>query len=255
MPKVIEKKLIEEFEERKSFTREELYEFYRYFEPHLKEGTFAWRIFDLKEKNIIKVVKRGLYKISYRPQYAPELSPDLLKLGKKITAKFEEVKFCVWDTSWLNELLQHQSSKRIIVVEIEKGFEESLYYELKDNLKNEVYLKPHEREINLYITESRRPIVIKKLITRSPLQTRIETKVKLPIPQLEKILVDLFAEEKLFYYLQGSEIRHLYENAVNNYAINFTRLFSYAKRRERDQKIKQFMSTHMHHLVKDYIDD
>jgi len=255
MPKVIEKRLIEEFKDREAFSREELFDFYRCFEPDLKEGTLGWRIYDLKEKNIIKTVKRGLYKISYRPRYKPEISPELFKLGKKIGAKFEEVKFCIWDTSWLNEFLQHQSSKLMMIAEIEKGFEESLYYELKDNFKNEIYLNPHEREINLYITESRLPIVIKKLVTRSPLDTRIEKKVKLPTPQLEKILVDLFAEEKLFFYLQGSEMIHLYENALNNYSINFTRLFSYAKRRERDQEIKQFMSNHLLHLVKDFIDD
>jgi hypothetical protein len=74
-------------------------------------------------------------------------------------------------------------------------------------------------------------------------------------PLLEKVLVDLFAEEKLFYYLQGSELIHIYENAINKYAINFTKLFSYAKRREREQDIKQFMINHMFHLVKDILDD
>ncbi len=255
MPKAIENKLIEVFKDRESFSREELFQFYRYFEPDLKEGTFGWRIYDLKKKNVIKTIKRGLYTISYRPRYRPDLSPELFKLGRKVGAKFEEVKFCIWDTSWLNEFLQHQSSKIMIIVEIEKGFEESLYFELKDSFKHEVYLNPDEREINLYITESRLPIVIKKLITRSPLSRMTENKIKLPTPQLEKILVDLFAEDKLFYYLQGSEMIHLYESALTKYSINFTRLFSYAKRRERDQEIKQFMSNHLGHLVKDIIDD
>lgn len=255
MPKIIERKLIEEFKDRKAFSRGELFDFYRYYEPDLKLGTFGWRIYDLKGKNIIRTVKRGLYKISYRQRYKPMLSPELFRLSKKIGAKFDDVKFCIWDTSWLNEFLVHQSGKSMIIVEIEKGFEQSLYYELKDNFKNEVFLHPREREINLYITESRDPIVIEKLITRSPIQKRIEKKIKLGTPQLEKILVDVFAEKKLFFYLQGSEMKHLFENALNNYSINFTRLFSYAKRRERDREIKQFISTHLLHLVKDYIDD
>ena len=53
MPKIIENKLIQEFKDRGSFTREELFDFFRQFEPDLKEGTLAWRIYDLKNRNII----------------------------------------------------------------------------------------------------------------------------------------------------------------------------------------------------------
>lgn len=42
--------------DREYFTRKELYEFYRYFEPDLKEGTFGWRICDRKDKNIIRSI-------------------------------------------------------------------------------------------------------------------------------------------------------------------------------------------------------
>ncbi|MFP4469173.1 MAG: DUF6577 family protein, partial [Bacteroidales bacterium] len=80
MPKVLEKKLIEEFKEKDFFTREELFEFYRYFEPEIKKGTFGWRIYDLKNRNIIKSLKRGLYVISYKPKYKPDASPSLFKL-------------------------------------------------------------------------------------------------------------------------------------------------------------------------------
>lgn len=251
--KVIENKLIEEFKGREYFTREDLFEFYRYFEPNLKEATFGWRIYDLKNKNIIRPLKRGLYVISYKPKYRPEISPEITKLAKRITDTFEDAKHCIWETEWLNEFSQHQASKRIILIEIEKDFIESLYYELKDSSRNELYLNPDEKVIDFYIAESDYPVIIKKLITRSPVAKRTEKRVKFYTPSLEKILVDLFAEERLFYFLQGSELMHIYENAISNYAVNFTKLFSYAKRREREQDIKQFMMNHMHHLVKDII--
>ena len=253
MPKIIENSLIEKFKDREYFTREELFEFYRYFEPDLKEGTFGWRIYDLKEKNIIRPLKKGLYVISYKPRYKPEISPELVKFAKQITDKFEDAKHCIWTTEWLNEFSQHQASRKIILIEIEKDFTESLYYELKDLSRGEIYLNPNDKAINFYIAESNFPVIIKKLITRSPIVRRTEKTVKFYTPLLEKILVDLFAEEKLFYYLQGSELMHIYENAISNYAINFTKLFSYAKRREREQDIKQFMTNHMFHLVKDVI--
>ncbi len=254
MPKIIENRLIEAFKDREFFTREDLFEFYRYFEPDLNEGTFGWRIYDLKDKNIIRTLKRGLYVISYKCKYKPEISPELIKLAKRITDKFQDVKYCIWETEWLNEFSQHQASKRIILIEIEKDFMESLFYELKDASRNELYLNPDDKAIDFYIAEGNYPVVINKLITRSPIVNRTEKRVRFYTPQLEKILVDLFAEEKLFYYLQGSELISIYENAISNYAINFTKLFSYANRRDREHDIKQFMTNHMFHLVKNIIE-
>ena len=115
-------------------------------------------------------------------------------------------------------------------------------------------MNPDDKLINFYIAESNSPVVIKKLITRSPISKRTEKRVTLYTPLLEKILVDIFSEEKLFSYLQGSELIHIYKNALSNYTINFTKLFSYAKRRERENDIRQFMTNHMHHLVKDVIE-
>ncbi len=255
MSKIFKNRLIEQFKDKESFSREELFDFFRKYEPDLKEGTFGWRIFYLKNKNIITPNRRGVYTISHRPKYKPAVSPDLIKLCNKLLDQYQEVKYCIWDTAWLNEFSQHQSSKHILIVEIEKEFVESLYYHIKDNLQLELYLNPDEKAIDYYIADSNRPVVIKKMISRSPTFNVNHNKIKLSVPMLEKILVDIYAENKLFYFYQGAELVHIYENAIKNYAINFTKLFSYAKRREKEQNIKVFMMKYMPHLVKDIVDD
>ena len=255
MPVFIENRLIEEFKDRESFSREELFDFFRYFEPNLKEGTFGWRIHDLKNKNIIKPLKRGLYVISVKPEYKPEVSQEIIKLAKKSHERFNEIQQCIWETEWLNEFSQHQASRRIIIIEIEKEFVESLYYELKDSFRYDIYLNPDEKAMDFYISESNSPVIIKKFITRSPINRRTEKKIKFHTPCLEKILVDLFAEEKLFYFYQGSEMIHIYESVINSYTINFTRLLSYARRRGKEQSIKSFITSHMYHLVNEIFDD
>lgn len=254
MPKIIENRLIHEFKDRESFSREELFDFFKCFEPDLKEGTFGWRIYDLKNKNIIKSLMRGLYTISYKPKYKPEVSQDLIKIIRKLNERFDDVKYCIWETNLLNEFSQHQSSKRILLIETERDYLDSFFYALKEIYKGDVYLTPDEKAINFYVAESMQPIVIKKMITRSPISKRTEKKLKFHTPLLEKILVDVFAEDKLFYYSQGSELIHIFENALKSYDINFTKLLSYAKRRERDTDIKMFLSNNMHHLVKNIID-
>ena len=136
----------------------------------------------------------------------------------------------------------------------QKRLLDSFFYELKETYKAEVFLTPDEKAINLYVAESIQPIVIKKLVTRSPISKRMEKKLKFHTPCLEKILVDIFSEDKLFYYSQGSELVHIFENALKSYDINFTKLLSYAKRRERDNDIKLFLSNNMNYLVKDILD-
>jgi len=255
MPKVLENKLIEKFKDKEYFTRKELFDFYRFFEPDLNEGTLAWRIYNLKNNNIIRSLKKGIYVISHKPEYKPDISPGLIKINKQIIERFKGIKHCIWETSWLNEFTQHQSAKSILIIEIEKDFEESLFYELKDSISKEIYLNPDEKTIDLYVSESYDAVIVKRLITRAPLIKRTIKKLKFHIPSIEKMLVDLFAEKKLLHHFQGSDLIHICENAITNYTVNFTKLFSYAKRRGRDREIKHFFTNHMFHLVKDIIND
>ena len=255
MPRILENRLIAEFKDRESFTREELFDFFCFYEPDLKEGTFGWRVFDLKNKNIIKSKIRGLYTLSTKPEYKPVISKDIYNIAKRISSKFTEIKYCLWEIDWINEFSQHQANKNITFVEIEKDFVESLYYELKDRLKNEIYLNPDENEINFYISESNNPVVIKRLISRSPVTKHIISKTQFYTPSLEKMLVDLFTEDKLFYFSQGSELVRIYENALNSYSINFTTLLYYAKRRAKEQELKAFLANNLSHLVKEIFND
>ncbi len=249
MSKIIENKLIEAFKEHSSFDRGELNNFYLDFEPDLKESTFSWRIYDLKKKDIIKTIGRGLYVISYKPKYKPVLSENVLKIARKTNERFEGIKYAIWESQWLNEFSQHQTANQMIVVEVGKEFTDSLYYYLNDTIRMDFFLNPDDKEIQFYISESTVPVVIKRLVTRAPIQKIKNKKTVVPIATLEKIMVDLFADENLFHFYQGSEMVNIYEKIIDRYSINFTKLFSYAKRRRKEQEIKQFISNHIPNLI------
>lgn len=251
MPKIIENKLIEAFKDRRSFDRDELYSFYLNFEPDLKESTFSWRIYDLKKKDIIKTIGRGLYVISYKPKYKAMLSDSVFKIARKTNEHFKDIKYAIWETQWLNEFSQHQTANQMIVVEVEKEFTDSLYYYLNDTIRMDFFLNPDDKEIQFYVSESTVPVVIKRLVTRAPIQKIKNKKAVVPIATLEKIMVDLFADENLFHFYQGSEMVNIYEKIIDRYSINFTKLFSYAKRRRKEQEIKQFISNHIPNFLED----
>ncbi|WP_437373047.1 DUF6577 family protein [Maribacter litoralis] len=255
MPKIIENRIIEAFKDRSSFDRYELFHFYLEYEPDLKESTFSWRIYDLKKKDIIKTIGRGLYVISYKPKYKPVLSDNVLKIARKTNERFSEIQYAIWENQWLNEFTQHQVSNQMIVVEVEKEFTESLYYYLNDSLRMDFFLNPDEKEIELYISESTVPVVIKRLVTRAPISKLSDKKSTVLVATLEKIMVDLFADEKLFHFYQGSELINIYEKILERYSINFTKLFSYAKRRKKEEEIKQFINNHIPNILEDIIND
>ena len=251
MLKLIENNIIETFQKRSSFNRDELYEFYLNYEPNLKESTFSWRIYDLKKKDIIKTIGRGLYVISYKPQYKPVLSNNALKIARKISERFEEINYAIWEIPWLNEFSQHQTFNQMIVVEVEKEFEESFYYFLNDSLQMNFFLNPDEKQIKFYISEVNSSVVVKRLVTRAPTIKIKEQKTTIPTATLEKIMIDLFADENLFHFYQGSELIYIFERILNHYNINLTKLFSYAKRRKKEQEIKQFISNHIPNFLED----
>lgn len=251
MPKIVENRIIEAFKDRNSFERDELYDFYLNFEPDLKESTFSWRIYDLKKKDIIKTIGRGLYVISYKPKYRAMITDSIFKIARKTNEHFDDLKYSIWETQWLNEFSLHQTSNQMIVVEVEKEFTYSLYHYLNDTLQMDFFLNPDDKEIEFYISEKTTPVVIQRMVTRAPIQKIKNKKSVVPIATLEKIMVDIFADESLFHFYQGSEMVNIYENIIDRYSINFTKLFSYAKRRKKEQEIKQFISRHIPNFLED----
>lgn len=219
-------------------TREELYDFYRAFEPDLKEATFGWRIYALKEKNLLKPVRRGVYTLSVKPQFHPGLEPRLKELGGKIRKQFPSAKYCVWNTRWLNEWTIHQPGRFLILAEAETSATESVFYFLKDNGYKNVFLNPDENLLERYIYEQTETIIVKTLVSKAP----VKKEINICIPAAEKILVDLFVDRKLFAPFQGNELVNIFNNVYKEYALNVTRLLAYARRRTKEQELFDFIT-------------
>jgi len=90
-----------------------------------------------------------------------------------------------------------------------------------------------------YVDMDSRVIFVKNLVSEAPLQEVSSV----PMPTLEKLLVDILRDTD-FFYLQGSESDRIIENAFNLYTINRNRLFRYADRR----KVKKELSSILENL-------
>jgi len=218
------------------FTFKELYEFYKEEEPELKVGTFKWRIYKLKEKGIIRDLKRGVYKLGSFKEYVPVINSNVEKLYSYLIKAYPDIQINIWETSWIHDFMNHQPFNSFIIVEIDKEVLESAFYFLKEK-RNSVYINPKGDDIEKYISNEKNVIVIKSIIKGSP-SKKIK---KINIPKIEKILVDIFFESNLFKTYQGQELINIFERVFEEYTINLTTLLRYARKRGIKEKMNNFI--------------
>jgi hypothetical protein len=231
------KKLREAFKTQPVFSRDELLSFFQKYEPDLAEATFTWRIFDLKKRNIIRDVKTGVYTLNNQQPFEPVLNNIIISISKLVGKQYD-LHFCnIWDTAWLNEFVELQATTSMIILEVEKGFMDDVFFTLKDKGITEVFVKPDTSLIEKYVSEAQQPVIIKPFLSRSPIQS-IEG---IRVPVLEKILVDIYCDDQIYYAFQGNQLIQVYRNAVTRYSLNFSKLFNYAKRRSREGEIKNLL--------------
>lgn len=156
----ITERLKKEFKGRESFSREELFDFYSHFEPELKETTFRWRIYNLKNKQVITTISRGLFTLSFKPVFKPDVEDTERKIFSKLEKQFPSLKLCIWSTKIVNEFMLHIPGKFITILQVEKEAIEPVYGFLKDQNFRNVFIQPDEKEIERYIYETETAIVL-----------------------------------------------------------------------------------------------
>jgi len=234
--KVIIEQLQKRFKGKDYFTRKELFNFYNEIEP-LNEITFRWRLFELKEKKIVRLLNSNIFTFDTLPEYHPQVSNENKKLINLLIKQFPGLKLSIWSTQILNEFMLHLPSNSFTILEVEKDALEPVFHYLQDKNKINVFFQPTEKEIALYINNKKNVVILKRLITKSPLQT-IDSVTTVT---LEKIIVDVFSEKKLFEAYQGSELLHIVNNAFKKYALNATTLLNYATRRSQRENIEGYL--------------
>ena len=226
------------FKGKEFLSRQELFDFFRQFEPDLKVNTFRWRIHNLKNKSIISSLSQQKFALTHKPAFRSSIRENERKIAALIRKRFTSLKLVVWSTRIVNEFMLHQPFRYLTLVEAERDAVEPVFYFLKDSNVKNVFLEPGEKEIERYISGLENAIVVRPLVSKAPTQKdgNVETIT------IEKLLVDLFSDKQLFNAYQGGELVHIYNNAYSRYAIDFTKLFSYATRRRKTVDLKKFIS-------------
>lgn len=216
-------------------TSADLYSFYKEQEPGVKSSTINWRMYDLVNKDVLKRIGRGLFLLGKEIPYENNPSTKLIKLSTYISRAFPYIRYCVWDSSALNEFSQHISGHNFFLIDVERNGAESVYYALKDEFRP-VFFRLDERQFSDMVIDFDRPLIVRNLVTESP----INRSRKGSYPTLEKLLVDFFCDPE-FKFLQGSELLVVYENAFSKYTVNQTKLLRYAARKGKKAEIESYI--------------
>ncbi len=182
---------------------------------------------------------RGIYsfidKID-KASFHPFITEDIKTLCNSIKAKYPFTNFCIYEGTWISPFLHHLASNQTIYVEVERNASEFVFDYLRSRNIN-VYYRPDEDMIYKYIDLNERNIFVKNLVSESPLQKIDE----IPIPSLEKLLVDIYCDPD-FYYLQDNEYHRIAENATTIYTINRTKMLRYAQRRGTKEELERIFN-------------
>lgn len=204
----------------------------------INRSSLSWYLFKLVDDNALVRTGRGMYGKVTKQTFSPNPTDEVKEVHELLQAHFPFAKFCVYHGEIIAPLLHHLASNRIIYVETERDTAETVFNFLKGEGR-EVYLRPDKNMIYRYVDMDGGALFVKNLVSEAPLQ-----KVSgVPMPTLEKLLVDILRDSD-FFYLQGAESERIVENAFNLYAINRSRLFRYAGRR----KVKEELSSILNNL-------
>ncbi len=225
------------FKRQNIFSSKEIEAYYRQLEPEIKTSTVNWRVYALVQSGVFSRVGRGKFTLGEGRNFIPQVSSKIKSLYSKLHKQFPYLQICLWNTSVLNELMVHQPGRFYTLVEAEKNTIESVFYFLKDSLKN-VFLDPTSDILSLYASSEKEAIIIKSLVSEAPMQNvqGVQTVT------IEKILVDIFSEETIFAAQQGSEMQTIFKNTFEKYTVNENKMLRYADRRRKKEAFDNYLN-------------
>ena len=232
MSVTIENQINTYFKSRDKISREELLALIKKDFANWTNNTINIYISILQQKGIIHSISRGMYALGKEETFQPHLNNKLVKIAAIINKTFPFVKYCVWESSWLNDVMRHQTFKNFTIIEVEKIASEQVFNLLNTSLPN-VFINPDQKTIERYIGAVDNAIIIKNLNSEAP----INKGNNINVPTLEKILVDIIADDELFAAQQG-ELEFIFKSAFDKYNINKSKMKRYASRRNRVTEIK-----------------
>lgn len=205
-------------------------------EVDVPRSTIRWRLYDMVRKGSLQRIRRGVYTISKKREFSFHLSNRLVSYYTIAKEEMPFLKTCVWSSDVVKDLTRHHPNVSFDIVDTEKdGIESVKDVLLSNNIKACLYEDFPSLKSSLISDE--RIVVVKQLITESP----VVSYSSVVVPRIEKLLVDIVCDDKIFEYLHGTELLYVYSQALERYNLQQDTLLRYARRRGAYEKINDVL--------------
>lgn len=198
----------------------------------ITRNTLSWHLSNLCRQGKLQRIGRGIYTAHISNTYQIKASVRARSLYKALSTQFPFADFCVYSGIVITPLLHDLTPNNSIYIETNRDVAESVFNVLLPKYKGRVFLSPTKKITTTYIDFGRENIIVKPLVSESPLMYD----GKVPVPTIEKLLVDTRVDPD-FYYLHGYENLEMLRTAITHYDVNQTRLLRYADRRNEKESI------------------
>jgi hypothetical protein len=197
-----------------------------------KGKTFLYeKVKQLIDENIIYRIDAKHFSTVPRKQF----DYNLTKPSLKICSKMEQygIEYVIWESDILNYWLNHLLNKNYVFIEVDKKYLDFAFDYLTEKGFSNILVNPSLKEFNKYRNSS--SVIIIPLFSKSPVEHNKVT--------IEKIIVDLYVDKIFSNLIESSELPAIYNQIFKTYKINFTTLYSYAKRRRVYDNLKAAISS------------
>lgn len=232
------KSILKQMKNNKIYSRKQVCDFVLKDKPNLSVNSLKWIISDMVKKSVLYKVQRGKYSLTNTKtnlkQYVPILNHDLAEISKIINHKYPLINYVCFESIQLNEFLNQLIAKNTFFIYVEKEASKAVLRYLQENGITNILYKPNIKEYDSYWREN--TIIILDLISEYP-----RNKYDAHVISIEHLLVDLISEKCITYLYSKSEINYIYRTISKLYMVDYSRLYRYARRRNKEETVKKIV--------------
>lgn len=220
----------------KILARDDLYKLIRKHYPNYKDASIRWVIYRLARKGIISKLNATQYIIGKINKYRQkEVSDERNKIVIALNNAFPNIRMVVYESTLLNEWVNHQISRKVIFIETEKYFMNDVFRFIYNESPLKALLNPNKEDLYMYEGEL---IIVGQLISQAPInQKAMDIKI-------EKLIVDLYTKDVITEFVNEDEKEDVIEAILKTYPVNMKTVYAYAKRRNILDMIKKAISNY-----------
>ena len=229
--------IINVLQEGQSYRRSDLISLLKQEHGGLKENTYSWAIGNMLKDGILQRTGWGYYvlaKKEQKPPYVPPYSVESQTIRFLVSNQFPQLGFTIFETTLLNEFLNHLIAKNTVYVQTERRFFNEVFDFLKWNTDRFVLYRPSAKQYSLYFRTNM--IVVQDWISEAPLNPKVPHDIT-----MEKMLVDIYCERDRTILYNTAEYPDIVWDVYDRYPVDTVRLLRYARRRHREAEIAEYI--------------